>query len=599
MKRLLLIGAAVLLAAQAMAAEAGRDTWLKTAVYPDRDVLPRGTAFRLAVVLDIEKGYHVNANPPAEKFQVPTVVTPEDNPAVAWGRTTYPPGRPLAASWAESGTTSVYSGRTVLVVEGKVKDAAALGETPLRLKLDYQGCDATTCYQPAARVIEASARIVDRGTASASANADLFAEAAERAAPAPEPLRFENEGNLAGQYERSSVLYLGLLFVGGLLLNLTPCVFPLIPVTMSVFAQQGEKRALRVLPLAILYVLGLASTFTLVGVLAALAGQSVGVVFRHPVGVLGVVVILAVLMASTFGAFEIQLPSGAMGRLGARRGRLGARFMGMVMGAIAAPCVGPFILALLTFIATTGSVALGAVSFFVTGAGLGLPYVFLGMFTGLINRFPRGGGWLIWTKRLMGLALGGVILWFIRPFFKEEAGFFWPLVLAVFVFAAVYLGVLEGRSRRPFTRRFWTVRIATALVILAAGVSLYAFVTAERPEVEWQEWQPGALEAARADGRPAVLYFGADWCAECVAWHYKVFTDPAVVEASKRLSRFHVDVTRLDEGPRKDFARRFQAENPPVVVVFGRDGKVVGAYRDPPDAKEFAKALRQAAGENP
>jgi len=286
-----------------------------------------------------------------------------------------------------------------------------------------------------------------------------------------------------------------------------------------------------------------------------------------------------------------KMASGAMGRLGARRGWLGALFMGVVMGAVAAPCVGPFILALITFVATTGSVWLGAVSFFVTGLGLGTPYVFLGMFTGLITRFPRGGGWLIWTKRLMGLALAGVILWFVKPFFREDAGFFWPLVLAVFLFAALYLGVLEGWSRRPFTRTFWTVRIATALAILAAGVGLYAYVTAPRPHVEWQEWQPGALEEAQAAGKPVLLYFGADWCAECVAWHYKVFTDPAVVDASRPFERIHVDVTRLDDGPKKSFARQFTAENPPVVVVFGKDGKVVGAYRDPVEAAAFAKTL--------
>jgi thiol:disulfide interchange protein len=194
----------------------------------------------------------------------------------------------------------------------------------------------------------------------------------------------------------------------------------------------------------------------------------------------------------------------------------------------------------------------------------------------------------------MGMVLAGVILWFVKPFFREDAGFFWPLVLAVFLFAALYLGVLEGWSHRPFTRTFWTVRIATALAILAAGASLYGYVTAPRPHVEWQEWQPGAIEKARAEGKPVLLYFGADWCAECVAWHYKVFTNPAVVDASKPFERIHVDVTRLGDGPKQALAREFQAENPPVVVVFGKDGRVVGAYRDPVEAAAFTKALAGA-----
>jgi len=271
--------------------------------------------------------------------------------------------------------------------------------------------------------------------------------------------------------------------------------------------------------------------------------------------------------------------------------------MGMVLGAVAAPCVGPFLVALMAFVAAQRSVLLGAVSFFAVGLGLGVPYIFLGTFTGLVNRFPRSGGWLVWTKRLMGMALGGLILYFIRPFVRDE--FFWPLVLGLFVFAAIYLGFLEGLARRPFSRRFWLVRMASALVILAAGAGLYGYATAERPEVAWEEWQPGALEAARADGQPVVLYFGADWCAECVAWHYRVFTDPEVVEASTDLARLHVDVTRLADGPKKDLARRFEAGNPPVVVVFGRDGRALRAWRDPPDAKVFAQALREAADKNP
>jgi len=577
-------------AALAAAAAPSDPAPLRTTVYVDREALVRGQAFRAAVVLDLADGYHVNANPPTEAFQIPTVLTPEASAAgVTWGAVQYPAGRTLEVA---GGAAAVYGGRTVLRVEGRVEADAPLGEAVLRMSLSYQGCNRDTCYPPAELPLSLPVRIVEAGTVVAPAHADVFAAPA---ASATEPaIHFEGESDLAGTYARNGFLYFGLLFLGGLLLNLTPCVFPLIPVTMSVFAQQGERRPLRVLPLAALYVAGLAATFTVVGVLAALAGQSVGAIFREPVGVLVVVAILAVLMASTFGAFEIQLPAGAMGKLGARRGAIGAAVMGMVMGAGAAPCVGPFLLALLTFIATTGSVALGAASFFVTGLGLGLPYLFLGLFTGLINRFPRGGGWMVWTKRLMGLALAGVILWFVKPFFKEEAGFFWPLVLGVGVFAAVYLGVIEGWTRRPLSRRFWAVRIVTALAILAAGIGLYRTATAARPEVAWTEWTPGALAAAQAEGRPALLYFGADWCAECVAWHYSVFSDPAVIAASEDLARVSVDVTRLAPGPKQDLARKFGGENPPVVIVFGRDGHVVRAWRAPPPAAEVARVLREA-----
>ena len=575
---------AVFLFAWAVAASGAEPGFLQASVRFDRAALARGAAFRLAVVLDIEEGYHINANPASAGLK-PTVVEPESHPAITWGEVQYPPGKIYTPTWAAGENLSVYAGRAVLVVGGTVADDAPLGETTVRVRLSYQGCSEAACFRPEASPLEARIRILERGTAAVPANADLFAAAAVAEAPG-------EEDRLSAALEKSFFLYLGALALLGLGWNLTPCVFPLIPVTMSIFAQQGEGRARRVLPLAVLYVLGLAATFTVVGVAAALAGRSIGMVLQQPVGVVVLVGVLAILMASTFGAFEIRLPSGMMGKLGARRGYLGAIFMGIVMGAIAAPCVGPFLLALIAFVAKMGSVPLGAVSFFATGIGLGLPYVFLGTFTGLVNRFPRSGGWLVWTKRLLGMSLAGLILWFANPYI--EAAFLRPLALGVFLFAAVYLGILEGWSRRPFSKRFWAVRIAAAVLILAAG-GAYGYVTADRPEVQWEPWTPGALEQAKAEGRPVLLYFGADWCFPCKVWHYGTFRDPRVIEASRDLKRIEADLTRLEEGPMKDFARRFNSVNPPGVFIIGRDGRTIASFRDPPSAEQFLGAVRNAA----
>ncbi|MCX5682105.1 MAG: thioredoxin family protein, partial [Planctomycetota bacterium] len=527
--------------------------------------------------------------------QIPTVLAPEASGAVRWGTVRYPLARLFAPPWAEGEKLAVYAGRTLLLVEAQVADDAPTGETPLRLKLSYQGCDARSCYPPTSREVVVTVKIVEKGGAAVGANEALFREAIDNLAPAAPPasIRFEGETDLSAAFERGLAGYLVSLLVFGLLLNLTPCVFPLIPVTMSIFSQQGESRPAKVLPLAALYVLGLAATFTLVGVLAALAGRSMGLVLQSPWGVLGVVAVLAVMLASTFGAFEIRLPSGAMGKLGARRGLAGSLFMGLVMGLVASPCVGPFLIALITFVAAKGSVLLGAVSFFVTGLGLGIPYIFLGLFTGLVNRFPRGGAWLIWTKRLMGLALAGLILYFIHPYIADA--FFWPLVLATFLFAAVYLAILEGLSRRPFTRRFWAARLITGAVILAAGIMVYADATRERPEVSWTPWQAGALEKAAAEKKPVLLYFGADWCTACKEWHAHIFSDPGVVQESEKFVRIYADVTRPPEGAFKEFAARFQAINPPVVVLIGRDGQVQKAWRSPPQVPDFIAALRHPA----
>jgi len=631
----LLLSAALALAAgpALLAAEPGAEPWLRAAAYPDCAALARGKPFRVAVVLDLDADYHVNANPPSLEFQVPTKVQPAAREGIAWGEVAYPEGEPLAADWADDETVRVYEGRTILGVPAAVAEDAPLGPVTLTFTLKYQGCDASTCYPPAERTLEVETEILAADAEPAPANTEIFeAVRARTSHPSSAPagasaenaeedpaVRFEGEVDVAGWLDRGPVLYVLFLAIGGLGLNLLPCVYPLIPVTMSLFAQQGEGRPLKILPLAAAYTLGIALTFTVMGVLAALAGQSMGLVLQTPWGVLAIVTVLAVMMASVFGAFEIRLPAGAMGKLGARRGLVGSAFMGMVMGAVAAPCVGPFLVALISLVASRQSIPFGAASFFAVGLGLGLPYLFLGTFTGLVNRLPRSGGWMVWAKRLMGMALGGVILHYLRPFLAPAM--FWPMVLALFVFAAVYLGVLEGLSRRPFSRPFWIVRIVAAVAILAGGVWVYAAYAPSRagahpgtgdsapqaasPEtpadqqlhVDWTDWHPGALAEARQAGRGVLLYFTADWCTECFVWERRLFSNPEVVSASRALDCVYVDLTERPsaDSPKGAFADAYRGRNPPAVIVLDARGGVLKAWRKPPDTEAFVAALEEAA----
>ena len=252
---------------------------------------------------------------------------------------------------------------------------------------------------------------------------------------------------------------------------------------------------------------------------------------------------------------------------------------------------------LITFIATQQSVTLGAVSFFVVGLGMGLPFLVLGLLTSQINRFPRSGGWLVWVKQAMGLVLAGLILYYIQRFI--DPAFFRLLVLALFVFAAVYLGFLEGWSRRPFTRRFWAVRIVTAL----AG--------AGRRRVCLQ-LDPGRTRAAgRARNWPGRRGRRARWSRPRPRADPSCSTSgptgasparsgtraPSATRRSSRppsLSRIEADVTK-PEGALKEFAEKIGGLNPPLVLVIGRDGRTLKSYRDPPKVQDFLQALQAAA----
>jgi thiol:disulfide interchange protein DsbD len=195
------------------------------------------------------------------------------------------------------------------------------------------------------------------------------------------------------------------VFLAGLALNLTPCVFPLIPITVGFFTQQTKDREGSAFPLALAYVMGIAFTYSVLGVLAALSGAIFGSALQSPWVVGLIVVVLLSLATSMFGLWELRVPGWAQRASGGRSGIFGALIMGLVMGFVAAPCIGPFVVGLLTYVGQRGDPFLGFMLFFTLALGLGLPYLILGTFTGTVNKLPASGMWMIGVRRVFGVIL--------------------------------------------------------------------------------------------------------------------------------------------------------------------------------------------------
>ena len=213
------------------------------------------------------------------------------------------------------------------------------------------------------------------------------------------------------------------VFAGGMALNLTPCVYPLIPITVSYFGGQAAKDQLgrgRLLIHGVCYMLGLAVTNSTLGVVAALTGGLMGALLQNPVVLVGIAVILVGFAASLFGLWELRLPSGlTQAAAKSYTGYFGTLFMGLSLGIVAAPCIGPFVLGLLTWVAGMGSPVIGFLVFFVLSLGLGLPLSLLAIFAGQINKLPRAGGWMLWVRKVMGWVLVGMAVHFVRPVMPE------------------------------------------------------------------------------------------------------------------------------------------------------------------------------------
>jgi thiol:disulfide interchange protein DsbD len=561
-------------------------------------VLAPGGAVEFALPVTIQPQYHTMAHQVSEGY-VPTELTLGEGAAPGFAlETIYPTGESLTLLEGMD-PIAVYHGRVILRCRLAAAADAPAGPITLPLVLRYQACTESTCLPPTTLAVALPVRIDVAATPTVAA--DVPPTAAADTADSGAWLGRLRDAGWAG--------LLALVFVMGMAMNLTPCVFPILPVTMGFFASQAGRSARVTVLLAAAYVVGMAAVFTILGSAAALAGSQIGWALQSPWGVAVLCLVLAALAASLFGAFEIRVPSSLLGSLQGKSGLIGALVMGAAVGLVAAPCVGPFVAALVIYVGELGGrmaargdgvllqAAAGGGLFFVFALGLGLPYLVLGTFTGLISRIPRGGPWLVWVRSLLAFPVLGLILYFLRPYLGEPL--FWWSVSALALAAAVYLGLVQGRSMRPWSRGFRVVR-AVALAVLA-GLSIALIVGEAVPSMEhhetlvWTVFRDGSLSEAREAGRPAVVYVTAAWCVNCRIMERKVFSDDEVRLAVEGVRLLKIDVT---SGPPAEgteaaaFYGRFVHGGPPVVVFYDRRGNVV-AERADLGPEEFLSLIRQ------
>ncbi|HEY5999550.1 MAG TPA: cytochrome c biogenesis protein CcdA [bacterium] len=383
------------------------------------------------------------------------------------------------------------------------------------------------------------------------------------------------------------------VFLGGMALNLTPCVYPIIPITVSYFGGRGGGKG-NVLAHGLCYVGGLAVTNSLLGVAAALTGGLMGAALQNPVVLAAVAVVLLAFAASLFGFWEFRLPSGlTQSASRSFAGYFGSVFMGLTMGVVAAPCIGPFVLGLLTWVASSGSALLGFTVFFTLSLGLGLPLLVLALFSGRLERLPRAGEWMVWVRRLMGWVLVGMAVHFVRPLLAPDAGL--GLLAVVALTAGVDLGWLarSGEGSRGFRR----VRRAVGVLGLAIAVVLVGGRLLRGPGLSWRPYSEDLLASARRDGRSVIIDFSAAWCTPCRRLDEETFHDPQVVAlATAEFVAIKVDLTRSGDPRSLRLLQQYAIKGVPTVVFLGPDG-----YEDrrlrlvdylPPDA--FLARMKQA-----
>lgn len=527
------------------------------------------------------------------------------------------------------GRMEIYHGSVAIRIP--VKRADNTVAQTLALEVSSQGCaEAGICYPPV--VSQASLKLPSATPAAPSAppagkTAAPEKLAAEPAAPQSPPTATtaaeSDESRVASLFKQGSFWPVIASFFGfGLLLSLTPCVFPMIPILSGIIVGQGKHASkTQGFLLSLSYVLGMAVTYAIAGVAAGLSGTLLSNALQTP-WVLGAFAALFALLAlSMFGFYELQMPSALQSRFNERANRMqGGNFAGVfIMGVLSALIVGPCVAAplagALLYIGKSHDVWLGGSALFSMALGMGVPLLIVGLSAGAL--LPRAGAWMSAVKGFFGVLLLAMAVWIISPVIPAAAAMLaWAALLMV---SAIYLHALDplppnASGMRKFWKGVGVIALVTGAAVLLgvlsgnrdilqplAGLRLSAATPAQAAEVArlpFQRIQSVAdLDArlAQAKGQPVMLDFYADWCVSCKELERFTFSDPRVQAKLKGVLLLQADVTR-NSADDKALLQRFNLFGPPGILFFDRQGKEIPGGRvvgyEPPE--KFLQRLDQS-----
>ncbi len=550
---------------------------LSVSVSQSHSKIKSGENLYLTLKVKVDAQWHINSNKPNEDFLIPSDISIISNDGFLLSQKIFPKAKELKFDFSDV-PVSVFEGEFEIPLVVRIPDNLKEGSYKFEVEFSYQACNNQTCLPPDKEKI-----LIEIGVVTNSAdeikNSDFnFAVFEKKEVAESKQNSLFDEGNF--------LLSFLLVFLGGLALNLTPCVYPLIPITLGYFGGQSESKTSRLFALALVYVIGMAITYSVIGVVTALSGSLFGALLQNPFVLIGIALVLVALSLSMFGLYEFQLPSSWMTKFGeARSGYFGALFMGLTMGVVAAPCIGPFVVGLLTFVGAKADPVFGFFIFFVLALGLGFPYIFLAVFSGKIKSLPRSGEWMIAVKKIFGFVLIGMAIYFLLPLLPETlSGYILPSFM---ILSSVYLLVFDKTGNNIKTFSF----IKNGILVLIALIGLWLLIPTEKDSVQWEKVNVEQIKLG--DGQPVVIDFYADWCLPCKELDAITFTDKNVIEESKRFRRYKVDLTSTGSDQTQLAIKKYSIVGVPTIILFDSNGNEVKRVTSFVNPEEFLKMLKE------
>jgi thiol:disulfide interchange protein DsbD len=391
----------------------------------------------------------------------------------------------------------------------------------------------------------------------------------------------------------------------GFVASLTPCVYPMVPITVSIFGATEAKSRVKGAALSGAFVLGIATLFTTMGVASALSGKLMGSALSNAYVVVALAVLFIALAASMFGAFEIALPSSLTNKLSTVGGvgYKGAFVMGLVMGLIAAPCTGPFVTGMVVYIAETKSIFLGSLSFFSFSLGLGVLFFVAGTFA---VSLPKGGAWMMGIKWISGVGLAYMAFAYLRDRFEPIRNLISPshtfaivtgIVLAI-GFGLGIVHVIAERRKSPIAHLSKPMKLAS-IIPAVAGTALFVSwmfaAPAAKPgaDIVWIASEEQGRAKATAEGKPVIIDFGATWCEACKELEHKTFPDKAVRTEAQRFVAIRVDATDDEAPDTVRLQKKYGVVGLPTVIMLDKGGTEIVRFTEfvPPD--KFLAAMKK------